>query len=479
MANPAPRILSSEHSKSSPLAGLRLGLPEVWVRFLLAIFGLTLAFAAAIFSTLARQSGEVVATAVLASLSLLLAGGVGLATVPYLARRVAVERVRRAFEYEVTRTGLVYLALTLVLLVAALNTGNNLLFVIVSAMLSAILISGVASAVVLNGLELDVRLPEHIFAGGPALARMVVRNCRRFLPAFSVSVVPPKAKKRPTQQWRWEPGVFAFPADRPPQQQWIRLPDRVLRRVNEAPDQPRIFEGPVYFPYIPAHSPGTANVQLVFASRGLYQQDTFGLATRFPFSFLTKTRRLKLPQRIVVFPPVEPTDEFFEILPLITGEFESFISGRGHDLYRIRQYAPDDSARHVDWKASAKAGSLLVREFTREDERKLRIVFDNPAPGAVSEHSYEGAVALAASLAWHFAGSGADLSFVAPGYEGAPDTYRFLTYLASVQPQAGGSVVDSLQVTDDYNLILTSRARGSIPTALWARSYFLFIQDRP
>src|SRR5216110_2677818 len=122
MANPAPRILSSEHSKSSPLAGLRLGLPEVWVRFLLAIFGLILAFAAAIFSTLARQSGEVLATAVLASLSLLLAGGVGLATVPYLARRVAVERVRRAFEYEVTRTGLVYLALTLVLLVAALNT---------------------------------------------------------------------------------------------------------------------------------------------------------------------------------------------------------------------------------------------------------------------------------------------------------------------------------------------------------------------
>src|SRR5256885_11781839 len=246
MANTAPRILSSERSNSSPLARLRLalprlGLPEVWVRFLLAIFGLILAFAAAIFSTLARQSGEVLATAVLASVSLLLAGGVGLATVPYLARRVALERVRRAFEYEVTRTGLVYLALTLVLLVAALNTGNNLLFVIVSAMLSAILISGVASAVILNGLELDVRLPEHIFAGGPALARMVVRNCRRFLPAFSVSVGPPKAKKRPTQQWRWGPGVFSFSADRPPQQQWISLSHRVLRRGNEDPDQPRIF----------------------------------------------------------------------------------------------------------------------------------------------------------------------------------------------------------------------------------------------
>ena len=85
---------------------------------------------------------------------------------------------------------------------------------------------------------------------------------------------------------------------------------------------------------------------------------------------------------------VQPTDELVEVLPLITGEFESFVRGRGFDLYRIRDYGPEDSARHVDWKASAKAGSLLVREFTREDERKLRIVFDNPAPDVVTEVAY-------------------------------------------------------------------------------------------
>ena len=42
---------------------------------------------------------------------------------------------------------------------------------------------------------------------------------------------------------------------------------------------------------------------------------------------------------------------------------------------------PEDSARHVDWKATARTGTLKVREFSREDERKLRIVFDNSAPG--------------------------------------------------------------------------------------------------
>ena len=159
-------------------------------------------------------------------------------------------------------------------------------------------------------------------------------------------------------------------------------------------------------------------MELCFPRRGRYQQNSFGLATRFPFAFLTKTRRVALAREILVYPPVETTDEFFEVIPLITGEFESFARGRGDDLYLIREYMPEDSARHVDWKATAKSGSLKVREFSREDERKLRIVFDNPGPGNVSEQAYENAVTAAASLGWHFAEANAELSFVAQDYRG-------------------------------------------------------------
>ena len=118
-----------------------------------------------------------------------------------------------------------------------------------------------------------------------------------------------------------------------------------------------------------------------FEQRGRYREDSFGLATRFPFAFLTKTRHVSLPREVLVYPRIEPTDEVFEILPLVRGEWESFVRGRGSDLYRIREYMPEDSARHVDWKATAKSGSLKVREFAREDERKLCIAFDNPEPG--------------------------------------------------------------------------------------------------
>jgi len=448
---------------------------EAWVRFFLALFGLTLAFGCAVLSTVTRRAGNVIATGVFASLALLLAGLIAITTVPYLARRVAISRVRDAFDYDVPRQGVVYMLLVLVVGIAALNTGNNLLFIIVSAMLAAILVSGIASAGVLRGLELDASIPDHLFAGSSVQGRITLRNTRR-VPSFSVSVVPPKSKSA-ERHWRWKRSTFTFPPDRPPERQWVRWPDLWLQLVRVAAPENSIFTGAVYFPFLPSRASVGAEVQLKFEKRGRYRQEAFGVSTRFPFAFLTKTRRMALAREVIVYPSVEPTDEFFEVLPMITGEFEAFVRGRGHDLYRIREYMPEDSARHVDWKATAKSMALKVREFTREDERKLRIVFDNPAPGAVPEKAYESAVALAASLGWHFAAEPTDLTFAAPGFSNS-DVYGFLRYLALVRPASERSVLDDLDVTDDYNVVITARPRGSLPTQLWTSSYFIFMEQR-
>ncbi len=450
---------------------------ELWTRFFLAVAGLVLAFAAALFSSIAGDSGNVWASRILASAALVMAAFVRITTVPYLARRVALERIHDALQYEVTREGLAYVAIALLLGIAALNTGNNLLYMVVGAMLAAIVVSGMASATVLRELELDVRLPEHIFAGQTVTGRINVHNPRRFLASYSISVVPPKSAKR-RRRWRWEATTFGFPARRLPANQWIRLPDRVLRRVAAEPEPPVLFKGPIYFPHVPPSSTLSADLELHFERRGRYAQDSLGISTRFPFSFLKKTRRVPLAREVIVFPSVQPTDKFFEVLPLITGEFETFVRGRGFDLYRIREYMPEDSARHVDWKATAKSGSLEGREFSREDERKLRIVFDNPPPGAVPTEQYERAVALAASFAFHFTQENTDVSFAAPGYAGGPKLYHFLSYLAVVEPWKGDSILDALQVTDDYNLILTSRPHTTVPSALWACSYFVFLNER-
>ena len=449
---------------------LWMGLSQVWVRFLVAIVGLALAFGAALFSTVLGESGNIWATIILASAALMLATLVGLTTVPYLARQVVTSRVRDAMDYEVTRAGMVYILIAVVIGVAAVNTGNNLLYIIVAALLSAVLVSGIASALVLRSLELDIHLPEHVFAGRPMLARLLVRNASRWLPSFSIRVVPSKRKAK--KRWRWEPYTLAMPRNRPPEEQWIRVPDRRLRRVIENPEKP-ILEQSVYFPFLAPQQQLRSDLEISFPSRGRHREDNFGLATRFPFAFLLKTRRIGLAREVIVYPKVEPPEEFFEVLPMVTGEFETFVRGRGYDLYRIREYLPEDSARHVDWKATARTGALKVREYSREDERKLRIVFDNPLPGILNAAAYERAVHLAASLGWHFHHEDVEVSFVAPGLEPTADVFAFLRYLALVEPQEATSVLQRLRASEDYNVIVTTRERGELPAALAARSYIV------
>ncbi len=357
-----------------PLLGA--GSAEVWAKFLLALTGLGLAFGAALVSTASGEAGHLWASVILASVALVTATFVGLVTVPYLARRVAVERLRQTFHYEVTKAGVAYVLVTLVIGIAALNTGNNLLYIVVAAMLAAILVSGVVSALVLRGLVLDVRLPEHVFAGRAVVGRIVLRNGRRMLPSFSIRVVPARKRKKIRKQWLWEPTTFVFPLNRTRRKISGWSDERLSRAAGFAKLGPALQEFlkvMVYSPYLPAKASLSADLELLFDRRGRYCVSSFGVDTRCPFAFLTKTRQVALEKEILVYPPVEAPDELFEILPLVRGEWESFGQGRGSDLYRIREYLPEDSARHVDWKATAKSGSLKVREFSREDERKLCI----------------------------------------------------------------------------------------------------------
>src|SRR5690348_10811596 len=398
---------------------------SAWLRFVAAALGLALAFGAAIFSTAMREAGNVAGTIILATLSLLLATGVGLATVPYLARRIEAKRVRDALDFEVTRVGGLYVIVVLVIGIAALNTGNNLLYIIVATMLAAIAVSGIASSVCLDNLEMELKIPEHIFAGVEVRGTICVRNPRRWLPSLSVSAIPAD-QKRERKRWSWVATKFPVPPWRPPERQWLQLPDRKLRRVL-VDSGSGVFHESAYFPMLLPKSQLQGEVKLKFRKRGRYQE-RFSLSTRFPFAFLAKTRRVAMSREVLIYPELTNSDEVVELLPVLSGKREAYQRGLGSDLYRIREYLPEDSARHVDWKATAKSGALKVREFAREDERRLRIVFDNPAPKQLSSDKYEHMVSVAASAAWRMAEQGVFLTFLSQNYEGAGDVYDFLEY---------------------------------------------------
>jgi hypothetical protein len=86
-------------------------------------------------------------------------------------------------------------------------------------------------------------------------------------------------------------------------------------------------------------------------------------------------------------------------------------------------------------------------------------------------------VRLAASLGWHFHHEDVEVSFVAPGLEPTEDVFTFLRYLALVEPQEATPVFSRLRASDDYNLIVTARAKSEMPTALAARSYVISLGE--
>lgn len=420
-----------------------------WRSFAIAMVALGVALLLALYSGAAAESGRLWLAGGSALAALALAGWVALTIVPALARRTPLRWLAHRIDYKLTREGILYIAGVFVVALAALNTGNNLLFLVLACLLAGIIVSGVLSQLVLTGLEMRIELPEHVFAAQPIRALIELRNEKQHLPSFSLRVVGEDKKSRA-----------------------------------------QILTRPVYFPYVPRRQAVGQGVELVFPRRGVYRQESFGIRTRFPFGFLQKTRRVNSDLELVVYPRVEPTEEFYEILPLVSGELESFSRGRGHDLYAIREYQPTDSARFVDWKASAKTGALKVREFTREDERRVMLVLDPflaaSATGKDAEERFERGVTLCACLAWHFYEIDSVLAFRTAGFETplAPAgevIYDVLRHLALVEATPAAREQEFLaQLAEDthiFKIILTGQPRGSISTSLWTSAYFVFLES--
>src|SRR5215467_15336663 len=346
--------------------------------FFLSIAALTVAMLLALYSGAAAELGHFALASTSALTALLVAAWVAVTLVPVLARRTPLRWFTHRMEYRLTREGWIYIAGVVLVSLAAINTGNNLLFLILACLISSILMSGVLSSVTLAGVEMRLSLPEHIFAGQSVRASLELKNEKLTLPSFSLRVEGVVRKEQPARA---------------------------------------LLPTPVYFPYVPRQQSAKQSVPLLFPKRGAYRQEAFRIVTRFPFGFLQKARRLDLLSEALVYPAVAASSEFLEVLPGLQGAMESHVKGRGQDLYALRGYLPNDSARHVHWKASARFGELMVREFAREDDCRVLLVFDPQSPAAqaggapVERERFERAVTFCAALAWNFHERNALLEF--------------------------------------------------------------------
>ena len=261
--------------------------------------------------------------------------------------------------YRITRGGFLFVIGVLLTGAGAFLSGNNLLFLVFSAMLALLLVSGFISRLMLAGLELELLLPEHVSARMPTSARIRMRNLKRLTPSFSIE----------------------------------------LAGRGDEDSVPSILKDPVYFPLVPGRAVIEAAVQVVFPYRGRHRENLFVISTKFPFGFLRKGTTVALRRETVVYPALEPREGMEILLDSVSGEIESRVRGDGRDFYRIRPYEAQDSARHVDWKSSAHTGGLQVREFTRDQQRVVEIFFDRRiVPG--QQKRFEELVENCAYIVW-------------------------------------------------------------------------------
>jgi uncharacterized protein (DUF58 family) len=322
--------------------------------------------------------------------------------------------------YKVTRGGLLFSLAIAMVGFGAVASANNLLFLIVAAMMATLLVSGLVSRLCLAELHLDFLVPDHVPAGRTVPGRLYVRNEKWFIPSFSIRV------------------------------------DAV-----RDPGSPILKSG-VYFPLIASRATLEETVEVRFPKRGKYQQNGFAFSTSFPFGFLEKTARVTLRRETVIYPSIDPQPGFDDLLAGITGEIETHYRGLGRDFYRIRPYEAFESARHVDWKATARTGDIQVREFAREQEQVVEIYLDRDIPADLDPW-FEHSVNCCAFLAWRLSNVGASIHFRSAGYQFRQpedgDIYTILKYLALVYPQRSEAPEPPLDETS-FKIVFTPAARA-------------------
>jgi len=290
-----------------------------------------------------------------------------------------------------TREGWAFLSLTFLLGLAALNSGNNLLYLAVALFLSLIVLSGLLSEQGFRKVRVVVQLPRRCFAGTPAAIRVTVRNGKRRLPSYALQV----------------------------------------RLTGEA-------TGPRFLRLGPGEA-ATATLQPCFPRRGLHTLPPLRLATRYPFGLFAKSAPAASSTPILVYPALAP---YPEAPAEGTGARQAARRrGASSELFDLRPYRPGEDMRLIHWPITAKAGRLMLRETAAETGESLTLVLEQ-APNARPE-AVEADVSLAAAAAVAACARGEAVRLLAgrrqvPWGTGDRHADRILRELALLDPAGDG-----------------------------------------
>jgi uncharacterized protein (DUF58 family) len=292
-----------------------------------------------------------------------------------LLARLRAQRDRRP-RLKFTRDGRYFVGLTLGVGFAAINTGNNLLYLILGMLLSLIIVSGILSEMVLRGLTVRRQLPQQIFAGHPFLTGITLDNDKSRLPSFSIEV------------------------------------EDVVRGQSVTKK--------CYFLKVPAGARQQTSYRGELPRRGAYRYDAFLVSTRFPFALFRKSHTLPAADEVVVLPRIHPVDVQPEAAQTQLGASARPERGVGREFHGLRPYRDGDDARDIHWKRSARERKLVLREYERETSLRAVVCLNTllppgtaaPEPDSALGEGLDRSVDLAASLVVHLHEQGYEVLLV-------------------------------------------------------------------
>lgn len=269
-----------------------------------------------------------------------------------------------------TKTGISFLVFTLFAGFAAINTGNNALYIGLSFMLAALMISGIASKGGLKHLGVELAGVDEAWAGRVARGRLRVVNRSRI--------------------WNVR-GIVVVSAE---------------------------LAAPVFLAEIRRRSSVDVEAAFLFQRRGLAQLNTVDLYTRYPFGFFLKKRRLRISGDVVVYPRLLDGSAAQERFRDVEGDLQpSARPGSGSDVHAFREYARGDSMRQVAWKKSAALGRWIIKQSEAEAGRGVHVVVDPFKPRMASDDDFERMISEAATFVHEALQRGFDVAVSLPRTE--------------------------------------------------------------
>jgi len=317
---------------------------------------------------------------------------------------------------KLTREGKRFLLATALIAVAAFNTGNNLIYLILSLMFSFIALSYGVLKMNLSGLRLDVLVSGPVFAGEPARAELLIQN-RKKIPAYSLNLSAPDIAEK------------------------------------------------VYCGYVPSRGVVKKEMIVVFNKRGLYGYRSFFIQSGFPFILFHKSIAAEVSGSVLVYPQLLDIEGLIDDITAFEDQGEKAIRNIGDDVYALREYQYGDDRRDIHWKASARLASLIVKEYAGHFSRRVTIIMDNRMPRQHDQH-FEKAVAVAASLTNQYIAGGYLVRLlscrkVIPFGSGQGHLFSILDILALIREEECGD--DSLRSSPEGFSITVLRSAHSAP----------------